>query len=114
LLRLLEPLQIGVEILLRVEGGPVDASQLPVLLVTAPVGARERGQLHGLDRLRVLQMRSATEIRELALGIERDVSFGGVDELDLVRLALGLEARAGLVAGDLLARPLSALLELAP
>ena len=30
----------------------------------------------------------------VALGVERDVALGGVDELDLVRLALRLEARA--------------------
>ena len=45
--------------------------------------------------------------------VERDVALGGVDELDLVRLALGLEARLRLVAGDLLARPLAPLLQLA-
>ena len=112
-LRLLEPLEIGVEVGLRVEGGAVDPGQLRVPLVAAPVGARERGQLDRLDRLRVLQVRPAAEIGELALRIEGDVALGRVDELDLVALALGLEAALRLVGGDLLALPGSALLQLA-
>ena len=39
-LRLLQPLEVRVEILLRVEGRAVDPRQLRVLLVTAPVRAR--------------------------------------------------------------------------
>ena len=50
LLRLFETLQIGVEVGLRVEGRPVDPRQLLVLLVAAPVGAREARQLDRLDR----------------------------------------------------------------
>ena len=41
LLRLLEPLEVGVEIGLGVEGGAVDPGQLRVVLVAAPVGAGE-------------------------------------------------------------------------
>ena len=40
--RLLEPLEVRVEVLLRVEGRAVDARELRVLLVAAPVRARER------------------------------------------------------------------------
>ena len=40
-LRLLEPLEVGVEVGLRVEGRAVDPRQLLVLLVTAPVRAGE-------------------------------------------------------------------------
>ncbi len=58
-------------------------------------------------------MRAAAEVGELALRVERDVAFGRVDELDLVLLALGGEALAGLVARDLLAAPLATLGELA-
>ena len=39
--RLLEPLEVRVEIGLRVEGGAVDPGQLRVVLVAAPVGAGE-------------------------------------------------------------------------
>ena len=112
-LRLLQPLEVRVEILLRVEGGAVDPRQLRVLLVAAPVRAREAGELEGLDRLRVLEVRAAAEVGELALRVERDVALGRVDELDLVRLALDGEALARLVARDLLALPLAALGELA-
>ena len=41
LTRLFEPLEVRVEIGLRVEGGAVDAGQLRVVLVAAPVGAGE-------------------------------------------------------------------------
>ena len=37
---------------------------------------------------RVLEVRPAAEIREVALRVERDLALGGVDELDLVVLAL--------------------------
>ena len=112
-LRLLEPLEIRVEVGLRVEGGAVDPGQLGVLLVAAPVGARERGQLDRLDRLRVLQVRAAAEVRELALRVQRDLALGRVDELDLVRLALGREAPLRLLGRDLLALPGAAFLQLA-
>ena len=54
----------------------------------------------------------AAEVGEVALRIERDGALGGIDELDLVRLALGLEPRAGLVGRDLLALPRATLGEL--
>ena len=111
--RLLEPLQVLVEVGLRVEGGAVDPRQLRVLRVPAPVRAGEPGQLERLDRLRVLQVRPAAEVGEVALRVERDVPLGGVDELDLVRLVLRREAGARVVAGDLLARPRASLGELA-
>ena len=110
--RLLEPLEVRVEVGLRVERRAVDARQLRLRRVAAPVRAGEAGELERLDRLRVLQVRAAAEIGEVALRVERDVAFGGVDELDLVRLVLGGEARLRLVARDLLARPLAAFLQL--
>ena len=117
--RLLEPLEVRVEVGLGVEGGAVDPRELLVLLVAAPVRAREAGELERLDRRGVLQVRAAAEVGELAraavvrLRVEADLALGRVDELDLVRLALGLEPRAGLVGGRRLARPLAALGELA-
>ena len=59
-------------------------------------------------------MRAAAQVGEVALRVERDRPVGRVDELDLVGLALRLETGAGVVARDLLARPLAALGELAP
>ena len=113
-LRLLEPLEVGVEVGLRVERRPVDPRQLRVLLVAAPVGAGEPGQLDRLDRLRVLEVRAAAEIGEVALRVERDLALGGVDELDLVVLALLGKEALGLVGGDLLPLPGPAFLQLAP
>ena len=80
LLCLLEALEIGIEVGLGEEGRAVDPRQLGVLLVPAPIGAGEAGQLDRLDRARVLKMRAAAEIREVALCVERDLTLGGVDE----------------------------------
>ena len=91
--RLLEPLQVGVEVGLRVEGGAVDAGELRLRRVAAPVGAGEAGELDRLDRLRVLEVRAAAEVGEVALRVKRDVAFRSVDELRLEGLLLGLEAR---------------------
>src|SRR3954447_13186154 len=113
LARLLEPREMRVEVFLRVEGGAVDAGQLLVLLVAAPVRAGETGQLERLDRLRVLQVRPAAEIGEVALGVERDVALGGVDEVDLVRLVLLEEPLVRLRPRDLATPPVPSLLQLA-
>ena len=103
--RLLEPLEVRVEVGLREERRAVDPRQLRVLLVAAPVRAGEARQLDRLDRRRVLEVRPAAEVGEVALRVERDVAVRGVDQLDLVRLALGLEARARLLAADLRRAP---------
>src|SRR5581483_6503471 len=111
--RLLEPLQVGVEVVLRVEGGAVDPGQLRRIRVAAPVRAREPGELERLDRLRVLQVRAAAEVGEISLRVERDRAVGGVDELDLVRLVLVDEPLRRLVTRDLLPGPLATFLQLA-
>ena len=113
LLGLLQPLEMEVEIGLRVEGRPVDAGQLWVLLVAAPVRAGEAGELERLDRLRVLEVRAAAEVGEVALRVERDRLVRRVDELDLVRLVLLLEPGPRLVAADLASLPRAPLGELA-
>src|SRR6266446_1547488 len=105
LARFLEALEVRVEVRLVVERRAVDPGQLRVVLVTAPVRPGKRGQLERLDRLGVLEVRAAAEVRELAVRVQGDVTLRRVDELDLVRLALGLEPRLRLVARDLLARP---------
>ena len=113
-LRFLEPLDVRVEVGLREEGRAVDPRQLRVVLVAAPVRAREAGELDRLDRLRVLQVRAAAEVGEIALRVERDVALGRVDELDLVVLALLREQLLRVLRGDLLAFPGAALLQLSP
>ncbi len=112
--RLLQPLEMGVEVGLRVERGAVDPRQLGVLLVAAPVRAGEARQLERLDRGGVLQVRAAAEVGEVALGVERDRALGLARKLDLVRLGLRLEPRECLVSRDLLARPAAAFGDLTP
>ncbi len=97
-LRLLEPLQVRVEVGLGEERRAVDPRQLRVVLVAAPVRAGEAGELDRLDRLRVLEVRAAAEVGEVALRVERDLALGRVDELDLVVLALLGEELLRLVA----------------
>src|SRR4029077_15390713 len=99
--RALHALEVRVQIGLVVEGRAVDPRQLRIVLVAAPVRTSETGQLQGLDRLRVLEMRAAAEVGEVTLRVERDRPLGRVDELDLVRLVLPREPRARLVGGDL-------------
>src|SRR4029079_17096697 len=106
LVRLLERGQMRFQVGFGVESGAVDPGQLRVLLVPAPVRAGEPGQLDRLDRLRVLQVRPAAKVGEVAprrrrLTVERDLPLGLVDELDLVRLVLRLEPSARVVAGEL-------------
>src|SRR5712691_3746549 len=110
---LIQTREIRVKILFRIEGGAVDPGQLRLRRVAAPVRAGEARQLHRFDRLRVLEMRATAEVGEVALGIQRDVALGGADELDLVWLALLLEARLRLVARDLFTRPIAPFLQLA-
>src|SRR6059036_2966133 len=83
--------------------------------MTIPFGCQKGapGQLERLDRLRVLQVRAAAEVRELALRVERDLPFGRVDELNLVVLALLGEEPLGVLSRDLFPLPGAALLELA-
>src|SRR3954454_22718008 len=103
LARLLQTLEVGVQIGLVVEGRAIDPRQLLVVLVAAPVGPGEPGQLDRLDRLRVLQVRAPAEVGEIALRVEGDLAVGRVEELNLVRLALGFETAARLLARYLLA-----------
>ena len=49
-LRLFQPFEVTVQVLLRVERRPVDARQLRVGRVATPVGPRQASQLERLDR----------------------------------------------------------------
>src|SRR5262249_2013101 len=107
LLRLLELMQIGVERLLLGEGRAVDALELLVLGVAAPIGARHLHHLEGVAELpRRGQMRARTEVDELALLVDGDLLVLGdlLDPLGLVLLADRLEEAHGLVARPDLAR----------
>ena len=110
--RLLEPLEVRVEVGLGVERRAVDPRELRVLLVAAPVGPGEARELERLDRRAVLEMRPTTEIGEGALRVQRDRSFRALGELDLVRLVLCPKALDRLVARNLLSNPDAPFLDL--
>ena len=111
---LLQPVEVRVEVRLRVERGAVDPRQLRVPLVSSPVGPCETGQPQRLDGRRVLEVRAAAEIGEVALRVQRDGRLGLARELDLVGLGLRAEALERVLAWDLLATPGAPLLYLAP
>ena len=94
-LRLLDPLEVLRELVLREEGGAVDAGQPLACGVAAPVGARERREREGLDRRGGLQVRSTAEVDPAVLGVERHLLALGqaLRELHLERLVVCAEAR---------------------
>ncbi len=92
LLGLLHHLDILVEHRLFGERDAVDACEHLILLVAAPVGAGHRRELDGLDIPRVGDVGTAAEVRERAVGVERDGAVLQVgDQLHLVLVALGGE-----------------------
>src|SRR2546428_9122549 len=106
--RLLEPLQMLVQLLLGEEGCPVDAGEHLAVLVAAPVGARDRAELEGLYPARRGAVRAATEVDERAVPVQRNrlyplVSHEVLDQLDLVGLILGSEALDSLAGRELAA-----------
>ncbi len=81
-----EAREIVVEILLREEGGAVDALKLRVLFIAEPVGAGDGHGLEGADAACGWNMRPAAEVDELAVAIEADVGAGLGEPGDEVRL----------------------------
>ena len=70
----LERLEVRRQLLLAREGGAVDAGEHRVLLVAAPVGAGEAGELEGAaaELVGARQVRAAAEVDELALAVDAD------------------------------------------
>ncbi len=101
LLGLFQPRQMGFEVGLAGPRRTIDALELSVAMVAAPIGA---GQLHQFerlaDRLRRGQVRPQAQVLPLALAIDRDrLALGQVgDDLGLVGLADRLEVGDGLGA----------------
>ena len=81
--------QVRVQLRLRRERGAVDALELRVALVAAPVGARERQHLERLDVAGALDVRAAAQVDEVAVLEVRDLLAlrDRLDDLDLVLLA---------------------------
>ena len=96
-----QTLEIGVQLLLVAPGGAIDALQLRVPGVAAPIGARDLGQLEGVADLGGgAKMRTAAEIVPVAMPIDRNVFArrNAFDQLGLVGLADVLEMLDRLVA----------------
>ena len=72
-LGLLGLLEVLGELLLRREGGAVDALELLVLLVAAVVGAGDREQLERLQLRGVAHVGAGAQVHELAVLVERDL-----------------------------------------
>ena len=92
--RFFEAGEVLVQIFFGKERGAVDALQLRIFLVAQPVGARETGDLDGLDAARRGNVRSAAEIEKLAVAIEAHFGarFGKAGhEVDLHEVAVFLE-----------------------
>ena len=89
LLGLLEELQVVVELLRRGPGRAVDACELGLLLVAAPVRAGDPQQLERLDVARRRHVRASAEVEEVARVVHADIVALDLvgDELKLVVLA---------------------------
>ena len=83
-----EPVQIFVQLLLRVERRCVDALQLRIPFLAFPVGPRNAHQLESLNPLGGRDMRSAAEIDEFAGSVEGNHRLIGLffDQLALEEL----------------------------
>ena len=106
---LLEPLEVRVEVGLGVERRPVDAREHLALRVAAPVRARHGEQLERLDPPGVRGVRAAAQVGEGPVRVQRDgvdalVADQVLDQLHLVGLVLGPEARDRGAGADVLAR----------
>src|SRR5712671_6435589 len=94
LLRLLDAFEIGLQLLLVAPGGPIDALQLRIPGIAAPIGAGDLGELEALaDSPRRGEMGPAAEIVPIAMIIDCDLVAGWqiADQLRLVMLTELLE-----------------------
>ena len=101
LLRLLDPLHVGLELLFIGPGGAVDALQLLVLGVAAPVGAGDAQQLERLQEAGVGHVRAAAHVHVFLVVVQAHVGDFGLHVLhqpQLVVLAARLERLDDLVA----------------
>ncbi len=99
--RLLDLLKVGLELLLRLEQGAVDALEHGVALAATPVRPRDVHQLERLHLSRALHVRPPAEVDEVAVPVQAHLLvLDLVDELQLVRLLR--EQLARLLPGHLL------------
>ncbi|MND64873.1 hypothetical protein D3C80_562220 [compost metagenome] len=88
-----DALDVGSQLLLVGPGGAIDALQLLVLRVAAPVGTGNLGQFEGLEEARVGHVRAAAHVDVLLMEVQAHGLLVGhvVDQAQLVFLATGLE-----------------------
>ena len=112
LLRLLAHVLPLRKLILAAEGDAIDAGEHLVVLVALPIRARDAGELEGLERLGVEDMRANAHVDVLALLVEGDAGVLGkvADVLYLVLLATLLHVGNGLGAGQLVGLELEVLL----
>ena len=93
----LQAVQVVFEAFFVGERGAVDALQHGTVAVAAPIGSRDRHQFERIGRhlAGVLQMRAAAQVLPVAVPIhaQRLVARDGLDQLDLIGLALVLVMR---------------------
>ena len=113
LLGLLQHVHVLVELFLGGKGNAVDAGEHLVVLVALPVGARDAGELKGLQGLGVADMGAYAHVDVVALLVEGDagVVVQVTDVLDLVLLAALFHKGDGLGAGLLVHGELEVLLD---
>lgn len=113
LLGLLQHVHVLVEFFLGGKGDAVDAGEHLVVLIALPVGARDAGELKGLQSLGVADMGADAHVDVVALLIEGDagVVVQVADVLDLVLFAALLHKGDGLGAGLLVHGELEVLLD---
>ena len=106
-------MHVLVELFLGGKGDAVDAGEHLVVLVALPVGARDAGELKGLQRLGVADVGADAHVNVVALLVEGDagVVVQVADVLDLVLLAALLHKGDGLGAGLLKDGELKVLLD---
>jgi len=110
LLRLLQHMEVAVELLLVRPAGAVDALQLRVLRIAAPIGPGQLRQLEGFAELaRRGQMRPRAHVEPAALAVDRDLLVlrdladpFGLEALAMLAEVIGDAVAAPDLAGDLL------------
>ena len=102
LLRLLDAVEVLLQLVLRRERRSVDSAEHLVLRVAAPVRARRRRQFERLDRAGREEVRPRAQIGEVALPVERNLlALGHVAyQFDLVRLFALFHKRDRLIARE--------------
>ena len=103
LLRLFDLLQVPLEQLGVREGGPVDALEHRVPLVTPPVRAGHVGQLEGLEETGARDVGPLAEVDPLAVPIDRELTLETIEVLRLVGLTHAVQQGLEVLAAHHLA-----------